>query len=64
MLCGRTTLTLDLSRAGDQLARSHYEKLERKASDCIKRDRCNHRCLFRVDQVFRMESIATYFGER
>ena len=60
MLCGRTTLTLDLSRAGDQLARSHYEKLERKASDCIKRDRC----LFRVDQVSRMESIATYFGER
>lgn len=54
----------DLSRAGDQLARGHYEKLEKKASDCIKCGHCNHRCPFRVDQVSRMESIAIYFEER
>lgn len=54
----------DLSRVGDQMAHSHYEKLEKKASDCIKCGHCNHRCPFKVDQVSRMESIAAYFEER
>ncbi|WP_314724579.1 aldo/keto reductase [Enterocloster bolteae] len=54
----------DLSRVGDQLAHSHYEKLEKKASDCIKCGHCNHRCPFKVDQISRMESIAAYFKER
>ena len=54
----------DLSRVGDQMARSHYEKLEKKASDCIKCGHCNHRCPFKVDQVSLMESIAAYFEER
>lgn len=53
----------DLSRAGDRLAHSHYEKLEKKASDCIKCGHCNHRCPFQVDQVSRMEMIAAYFEQ-
>ena len=51
----------DLSRAGDRLAHNHYEKLEKKASDCLKCGHCNHRCPFHVDQISRMESIAAYF---
>lgn len=51
----------DLAKAGDRLAYNHYEKLEKKASDCLKCGHCNHRCPFRVDQVSRMETIASYF---
>ena len=43
------------------LAHNHYEKLEKKASDCLKCGHCNHRCPFHVDQISRMESIAAYF---
>lgn len=53
----------DLSRAGDSLAHNHYEKLEKKASDCIKCGHCNQRCPFHVEQVSRMQAIAAYFGE-
>lgn len=53
----------DLSKAGDSLARNHYEKLEKKASDCLSCGHCNHRCPFHVDQVSRMQSIAAYFGK-
>ena len=51
----------DLAKAGDRLAYNHYEKLEKKASDCLKCGHCNHRCPFHVDQVSRMETIASYF---
>lgn len=53
----------DLSKAGDRLAHNHYEKLEKKASDCLQCGHCNHRCPFHVDQVSGMQSIAAYFGE-
>lgn len=52
----------DLSQAGDALAYSHYQKLEKKASDCIKCGHCNNRCPFHVDQMERMKTIAEYFG--
>lgn len=52
----------DLSQAGDLLAHSHYQKLEKKASDCIKCGHCNNRCPFHVDQMERMKTIAGYFG--
>lgn len=52
----------DLSRAGDILAEGHYDKLEKKASDCIRCGHCNKRCPFKVDQMKRMEEIAGYFG--
>lgn len=51
----------DLAKVGDRLAHNHYEKLEKKASDCLKCGHCNHRCPFHVDQVSRMEMIASYF---
>lgn len=52
----------DLSQAGDALARNHYQKLEKKASDCMECGHCNNRCPFHVDQMARMKTIATYFG--
>ena len=51
----------DLSRAGDTLAKSHYENLAVKADSCIKCGHCNKRCPFRVDQAARMSEIDSYF---
>lgn len=53
----------DLAKAGDELARDHYRKLELHASDCIRCGHCNKRCPFHVDQMARMETIQHYFGE-
>ncbi len=52
----------DLASAGDQMARDHYDKLERKASDCIGCGHCTGRCPFHVDQQARMQEIRGYFG--
>ena len=52
----------DLSRAGDALARSHYENLEKKAGDCVKCGHCDKRCPFQVSQAERMSEICAYFG--
>lgn len=53
----------DLARAGDQLAHSHYEKLEKKAGDCVRCGHCDHRCPFKVEQMERMGEIKNYFGQ-
>lgn len=52
----------DLTRAGDTLAKSHYEKLEKKAGACIGCGHCDRRCPFRVAQTRRMKEIEAYFG--
>ncbi len=52
----------DLARTGDQLARGHYAKLEKKAGDCVKCGHCDWRCPFHVPQSHRMEEIQDYFG--
>lgn len=52
----------DLSRAGDQLAHDHYDKLEKKAGDCVKCGHCDKRCPFHVSQTNRMTEIFAYFG--
>lgn len=52
----------DLAKAGDHLAREHYQKLEIKADRCIKCGHCNSRCPFHVDQMARMGQIDAYFG--
>ena len=52
----------DLARAGDQLARSHYEKLEKKAGDCVGCGHCDNRCPFHVSQSARMAEIHAYFN--
>ena len=51
----------DLARAGDTLARSHYENLAVKADSCVKCGHCNKRCPFHVDQAARMSKINSYF---
>lgn len=51
----------DLARAGDQLARSHYDKLEKKAGDCVGCGHCDSRCPFHVAQSDRMAEIHAYF---
>ena len=53
----------DLTRAGDTLARNHYEKLEKKAGACIGCGHCDRRCPFHVVQTKRMEEIRAYFGQ-
>ncbi len=52
----------DLARAGDALARTHYETLERRAGDCVACGHCDSRCPFRVRQSDRMAEIRAYFG--
>lgn len=52
----------DLAQAGDELAKSHYANLERKAGDCIGCGHCDSRCPFHVVQTERMQTIQTYFG--
>ena len=52
----------DLSRAGDALARDHYEQLEKHAEDCVQCGHCDSRCPFHVVQTDRMEEIRAYFG--
>lgn len=51
----------DLSKAGDMLAKRHYESLAVKADACIGCGHCNDRCPFHVDQTARMQEILSYF---
>ena len=52
----------DLSKAGDELAKSHYQSLEVKAGDCTSCGHCDVRCPFKVAQSDRMREISSYFG--
>ena len=52
----------DLARAGDVLAHGHYEKLKKKAGDCVRCGHCDRRCPFHVQQTERMRKIQAYFG--
>ncbi|MDM8247809.1 4Fe-4S dicluster domain-containing protein [Lacrimispora saccharolytica] len=53
----------DLAKAGDELAKDHYRKLEKKADDCIRCGHCEKRCPFHVSQISRMDEIADYFNK-
>lgn len=53
----------DLTLAGDALARSHYQKLDKKADACISCGHCNSRCPFHVGQMERMQKIDAYFRQ-
>lgn len=52
----------DLSKAGDPMAVSHYEKLNLHAGDCVYCGHCENRCPFSVKQPERMKEISLYFG--
>ena len=51
----------DLAKAGDALAKSHYENLTVKADACIQCGHCNKRCPFHVDQMERVQEIDSWF---
>lgn len=53
----------DLSVAGDALAKSHYDSLEKHAGDCVSCGHCDARCPFHVHQSARMQEIRAYFGK-
>ena len=53
----------DLSKAGDILARDHYNNLEKTAGDGVSCGHCDSRCPFHVAQSQRMEEIREYFGK-
>ena len=52
----------DLAKAGDALARDHYLRLGRKASDCVGCGACEKACPFHVGVMDRMESIRGFFA--
>lgn len=51
----------DLAVAGDEMAKNHYYKLTKNASDCINCGHCDNRCPFKVKQSDRMKEIEKYF---
>lgn len=53
----------DLAKAGDALAKEHYNRLKVTAADCAKCGHCEERCPFRVRQMDRMEEICRFFGK-
>ncbi|MBR6239293.1 MAG: aldo/keto reductase [Clostridia bacterium] len=50
----------DLAKAGDAMAKGHYDKLRKKASDCTRCGKCDSRCPFKVEQSKRMQEIRAY----
>lgn len=52
----------DLAMVGDELARSHYQKLSIKADACLECGHCETACPFRVQQMARMKAIQAFFG--
>ncbi|MDO4356803.1 MAG: aldo/keto reductase [Clostridia bacterium] len=52
----------DLTLAGDERARSHYDKLSLKAGDCLQCGHCDGQCPFHVAQSRRMREIRAYFS--
>lgn len=51
----------DLATTGDKMAENHYDKLEIKASACLKCGHYDKRCPFGVKQQAKMQKIAEYF---
>jgi len=52
----------DLALAGDEIARDHYLRLDRHASDCTGCGACETRCPFGVDVRSRMAASRSAFG--
>lgn len=52
----------DLAKFGDELARSHYEKLSIRADAGIRCGHCERSYPFQVRQMQRMGEIGRYFS--
>ncbi len=52
----------DLVLAGDEMAKSHYQKLPVRADACVQCGHCESRCPFHVKQEARMQEISGYFA--
>lgn len=52
---------LDLAKAGDELARDHYQKLKHHASDCIECGACEKNCPFHVEVRKKMKEAVELF---
>jgi hypothetical protein len=60
---GSVNKYLDLSKAGDELAKDHYRKLSRNAKDCTQCRVCEKNCPFQVDIRGRMREANNYFDQ-
>ena len=52
----------DLAKAGDALARDHYLRLGKKASDCVGCGACEKACPFHVGVIDRMKNMRDFFA--
>jgi predicted aldo/keto reductase-like oxidoreductase len=52
----------DLAKAGDELARDHYMKLDKHASDCVQCGACEKNCPFQVSIRARMRESMSFFN--
>ncbi|MBU3157924.1 aldo/keto reductase [Clostridium estertheticum] len=52
---------LDLAKAGDELARDHYQNLKHHASDCIECGVCEKNCPFHVEVREKMKEAVEFF---
>lgn len=58
---GSVNKYLDLSKAGDELAKDHYSKLRKHATDCTECGVCEKNCPFHVEIRGRMREAKNYF---
>lgn len=58
---GSVNKYLDLARAGDKLARDHYEKLKHHAPECIECGACEKNCPFHVEVRKKMKETVKFF---
>jgi predicted aldo/keto reductase-like oxidoreductase len=59
---GSVSKYLDLARSGDELARDHYLRLGRHASDCLQCGSCEANCPFKVEIRSRLREARAFFG--
>lgn len=53
----------DLALLKDELAKQHYQTLDKTAKDCIACGHCDHRYPFLVQQSSRMKETELYFSK-
>ncbi len=59
---GAVNRYMDLANHGDELAKDHYLKLARHASDCLGCGSCERRCQSHVKVRERMKQASELFG--